>query len=255
MNWVIGIVLDIILVAIVFFLCYKGSKDGFAKTVVSFLGFFIAIILAATLCKPAANLAYTSFIKQPVETAIETAIRDRTESIEEEAPSAATLLSGIEDALEKAPDFIKNIFATDEKKAELSDQIIEMYTADITELSQRAAETVIKPIVLSVLVVVAFALIFIIALLLCSLLSKALKLVNKIPLLGGVNALLGTVIGLLKGLIIVLIINWLLVMQTEGGGNIFGIITAETIQSSLIMKNLAIINPLNAIVGSIFSAK
>ena len=254
MDWVIGIVLDLVLVAIVLLFCHKGKKDGFAKTLIGFLGFFIAIILAALLCKPIANFAYTSFAQKPVENAIETAIYAQANSIQEKAPSVDEILTGIEDALENAPEFLKNALALEEKREQLAAQINEIYTADITALSQNAAEIIVKPIIVMVLSGVVFILLFFILMLICSLLAKSLKLVNKIPLLGGVNALLGGLIGLLKGIIVVIIINWLLVLFVGDSGNLFGVITPQTIQSSLIMKNLAVINPLNLIFESILAA-
>ncbi len=254
MDWVIGIVLDLVLVAIVLLFCHKGKKDGFAKTLIGFLGFFIAIILAALLCKPIANFAYTSLAQKPVENAIETAIYAQADSIQEKAPSVDEILTGIEDALENAPEFLKNALALEEKREQLAARINEIYTADITALSQNAAEIIVKPIIVTAVSGVVFILLFFILMLICSLLAKSLKLVNKIPLLGGVNALLGGLIGLLKGIIVVIIINWLLVLFVGDSGNLFGVITPQTIQSSLIMKNLAVINPLNLIFESILAA-
>lgn len=255
MNWVIGILLDVVLVAIALLCLRKGSKDGFAKTVVSFAGLFIAIILAATLSKPASDFAYTSFVQKPVESTIETAIKNHTDELEESAPSANQLLLGIEEAIEKSPGFIKNIFNTDEKKVELSDQIVELYNPDIAEFSKSAAENIVKPIVISIISVVVFFVLFFAVLIICAILSKALKIVNKLPLLGGINSLLGGILGFLKGLVIVLIINYVIVSLTSSGTNIFGIITAETVNSSLIMKNLALVNPLNAVISTALGTK
>ncbi len=255
MNWVVGIVLDLILVAIVILACRKGRKDGFAKTVVGFLSFFIAIVLAGLLCKPVANLAYSGLVQKPVESTIETTIRKYTDEFNESAPSAQQLLDGIEQALENAPEFLKDAFKLEEKRQELSDKIVEVYTTDITAFSREITETVVKPAVISAISAVAFVVLFIILSLVCALLAKSLKLVNKLPLLGGLNSFLGGVLGALKGLIIVVVLNWLLVALVGDSGNLFGVITPKTIESSLIMKNLAVINPLNIILNSVITSK
>ena len=256
MNWVIGILLDVILLGIAFLCIRKGSKDGFAKTAVSFAGIFIAIILAATVCKPASNFVYTGFVKAPVEAAVENVIREQTDSVSENAPSVDKLVSGIEQMLqnEKIPSFIKNLFGTEEKQAQLADNIKEVYTPDITELSKAATEKVLQPVLISVISAIVFILIFFVTFLICIILSKALKIVNKLPLIGGINSLLGGIIGFLKGLVIVLIINFAIVSITSSGTNLW-FITAETVQSSLIMKNLALVNPLNSILSSVLAAK
>lgn len=255
MDWVIGILLDVVLVVILLLCIRKGSKDGFAKTIVSFAGLFIAIILAATLSKPAADFAYTNFAQKPIETTIETAITSKTEGLKESAPSAQQLLEGVEGAIEKLPAFIKDALKTDQKQAEISDHIVALYTPDIAEFSKKAADTIVKPIVISILSVVVFFVLFFAVLIICAILSKALKIVNKLPLLGGINALFGGVLGALKGVVIVLIINFVIVSVTSSGADILGIITAKTVESSLIMKNLALVNPLNAVISSVFGTK
>lgn len=253
MNWVVGIILDLILVAIVVISCRKGSKDGFAKTVVGFLGVFIALVLAGALCKPAANLVYTSFVQKPVETTIENTITNYTDGIKESALSGQQVLEAVDKAIEDSPKFLKNALGLEEKKQELSEKIDEVYTADIGAFARSITEEVVKPPVISVVSVIAFVVLFLIASLVCTLVSKSLKLVNKIPLLGSLNSLLGGIIGALKGIIVVIILNWLLVALVGDSGNLFGVITAETIQSSLIMKNLAIVNPLNAVLDGVIS--
>lgn len=255
MEWVIGILLDVVLVAILLLCIRGGSKNGFAKTVVSFAGIFIAIILAATLSKPAATFAYTNFAQKPIETTIETAIKSQTDELSESAPSAQQLLDGFDSATEKLPAFVKNMFKSDEKKAELSDHIVEQYTSDITEFSKKITEAAVKPLIILIISVVVFFVLFFTVLIICAILSKALKIVNKLPLLGGVNSLLGGVLGALKGAVIVLIINFVIVSVTSSGGDIFGIITAKTVESSLIMKNLALVNPLNAVISSVLGTK
>ena len=53
------------------------------------------------------------------------------------------------------------------------------------------------------------------------------------------NAVLGGLIGVVKGLILVLIISWGVSLLCSDGGRIFGVITEETVNSSLILKFLA----------------
>lgn len=255
MNWVIGILIDLVLVVIALLCIKKGSKDGFAKTIVSFAGIFIAIILAATASKPVANYVYTNFAKAPIESAIETSIETQLDKATESSPSAQQFLEGIEGAIEKFPAFIKNALKTDDMQSQISDKIAQVYTANVSEFSQKITDTVVKPILIPVLSAAAFIIIFIVVFVICVILSKALKIVNKLPLLGSVNSLLGGIIGFLKGLVIVLIVNYIIVSVTSSGTDIFGIITSETVQSSLIMKNLASLNPLNSLLASVLGTK
>ena len=76
MKWVIGILIDLIIVGIIVLCTKKGSKDGFAKTLVGFFAFVIAIVMAGVLCAPVANLAYDKALKAPIEDAVYTAVSE-----------------------------------------------------------------------------------------------------------------------------------------------------------------------------------
>ena len=66
MDWAIGILIDVILLLVVVICAKKGSKDGFAKTLVSFFGVFIALVVAAIACTPVAEFCYDSAISKPL---------------------------------------------------------------------------------------------------------------------------------------------------------------------------------------------
>ncbi len=240
MNWAIGILLDLVLLAIVLLFFRRGKKDGFAKTVVSFFGFLIALVIAYSLCAPVTNRVYESFVRQPAQQAVETAIRNRVGQTQSEtAPDSNKLYDALEESVGHLPGFVQKKLAVSEKRTALTAQLGGMTNLDIKTASVKITETIIRPAAVAVLRVVVFFLLFIVMLLLCALLAKLLKFVNKIPLLGGVNAVLGGLIGVVKGLILVLIISWGVSLLCSDGGRIFGVITEETVNSSLILKFLA----------------
>lgn len=245
MNWVIGILIDLILLLIVVVCAKSGSKNGFAKTLVSFFGIFIAFILAVLLCKPIANGIYSGVIEKPVTSGIENAINKQIDdNVSGNLDSQQVILS-VEEAIDKLPAFVKNAVNFEDKKTQLSTNMDEFKSQGVSEFSQKIADTVVKPAAITVLSVVSFIVILLIAAIVCAIIAKSLKLVNKIPLLGSLNAFLGGLLGVLKGIIIVLVINWALVLIVGDGGKLFSVITAETINSSIIMKNLTSLNPLN----------
>ena len=250
MNWIFGILLDLILVAIVF-LCVKGgSKNGFAKTVVGFLGIFVALILATILANPLAKLTYDKAIEKPVHTAIAGVIEDHLANATSPIPDKEEFTNVINEQIDKLPAFIKNAVNFDENSEDYHD-LFTLNDLNAEAISQSICDTYVKPAANSVLTVVFFVILFIVLALVIKIVAKALKIVNKIPLLGGLNALLGGVAGLLKGAIIVLIVNWAVVTIVGDNSSLFGIITPEVINSSLVMKNLAIINPLNLLLDKV----
>ena len=133
--------------------------------------------------------------------------------------------------------------------------IDEFKAQSVPEFSQKIADTAIKPAAVAVLSALSFIIVLLIAAIICAILAKSLKLVNKLPLLGSLNAFLGGLLGALKGIIIVLIVNWVLVLVVGDGGKLFSVITAETLNSSIIMKNLTAINPLNHLFETFTASK
>ena len=246
MNWVIGILIDLIIVGIIVLFIRKGSKDGFAKTLVGFFAFAIAIILAGVLSAPVANLVYDKAVKGSVENAVsENLVGDSLSGTAEEISNV------IDSTIEKLPAFIKGITGIEEKKEAVLQSVNELELADVKEITDNIVLKYIAPVVIKILSVLAFVVLFVALLFVCKLLSKCLKLVNKLPLIGKVNAFLGGVLGVLQGAVIALAVCWIVTAVTNDGGSLFKIVTAETIESSLILKTVATYNPLNLILSKL----
>lgn len=253
MDWAIGILIDVILVLIVVLCAKKGSKDGFAKTLVSFFGFFIALVLAAAACTPVAEFCYDKAISQTVQSETEKMLASKVEQYG--SASSDAVVAAVNGAIETLPGFMKNAIDT-EKIAENFKNSVEgsVSSIDAKGMAQAVNEKIIRPSLVSVLAAVAFAVIFIVLFVVCKILAKALKLVNKLPLLGAVNGFLGGLLGVLKGAIIVIIINWIMVFLVGENGSLFNVITMDTINSSLINNTLTKINPINMVFSKIFNA-
>ena len=249
MKWVIGILIDLIIVGIIVLCIKKGSKDGFAKTLVGFFAFVIAIVMAGVLCAPVANLAYDKALKAPIEDAVYTAV---SENLDGGITATAEEISAVIDStVEKLPAFVKGVTEIEDKKDAVLQSVNELKTADAEEITNNIVSNYLAPIVIKVISALVFVVLFVVLLFACKLLSKALKLVNKLPLIGKLNEFLGGVLGVLQGVVIALAVCWVLVAVTNDGGSLFKIITAETIEHSLILKTFATYNPLNLILSKL----
>ena len=250
MGWVIGIIIDLIIVGIIFLCARKGAKDGFAKTLVGFFAFAIAIVLAGILSAPVANLVYDKAVREPVETTVYNAV---SENLAGDTISGTTeqISSFVNDAVDKLPSFIKGVTGIEDKKESVLQSVTELNSVDVRQITDDIVLKYVAPVVIKILSVLAFVALFVVLIFVCKLLSKGLKLVNKLPLIGRLNAFLGGVLGLLKGAVIALIVCWVLVTFTNDGGSILKIITAETIESSLVLKTISTYNPLNLILAKL----
>lgn len=250
MNWVVGIIIDLLLVGILVLCIRKGAKDGFAKTLVGFFAFAIAIVLAGVLCAPVANIVYDKGLREPVENTVYGTVSENFVG-GELVGTADQITQFINEGIDKLPSLIKELTGIEDKKDAVLATVGELKSADIKQVTDEIVAKYIGPVIIRILSIFVFIILFVLLLILCKLLSKGLKLVNKLPLIGRLNSLLGGVLGVLQGVIIALIVSWVVVAITNDGGSLFGIIKAETIESSLILKTVATYNPLNLILSKL----
>lgn len=112
--------------------------------------------------------------------------------IEKSLPSY--IAPAFESALSNETDTIENVIKS-------------LAKTDKTEASEEIADTLLKPFVLKVLRVVLFILCFIAAWIILRIIVAVTKL-GKNSETGGINTVLGGVLGAVKGLIVVMLITW-----------------------------------------------
>lgn len=195
MNWLLIIVILVLAGNIVW-----GFSKGFLRVIYSMLA-WIAILVFVTWATPyVANvLTEKTNIDNRVETNLdeklhELVIGDTNGQKEEREPDAQNPGQGkknYRDLQMKLPDAVTNkLFDTNK----IADQILEGSGAyDV--VAGRATDLVMR--------VISFVLVLLIAVISFHLLSVVLKVVEKLPLIGGINRLLGLFAGLVKGILII----------------------------------------------------
>jgi len=227
-----GIILDLIVVAIVVFFIITSAKRGFVRTLLDVVAFFLSLYLSITFSGVLAEGAYNLFIKDAI-----------VQTVEESTSGLTTSLVNIEEALDSMPDFIanaaENYGVSNKGFAEF------LSTADNgVGFAEHAVDYVAKPIIVNALKTVLYIILFIV---LCVILKFVARIVNKlfnIPIIGGLNKTLGAIFGLVKGTVIaaaLCIAISIIVSLTKDG---FLIFTNENIESTYLFKLLASINPL-----------
>ena len=176
---VVGIVVDIIVLAFILISIFLGYKNGLVDSLVKILSFFIAIVLAFVLFKPVGNF-----------------IKDTTKFDE-------TLSSTIENALSSNS-------INEEKLNEESDmpKVITDYVAkeikNATATTQNEiAKTVAEKLTLTIINGISFIGIFLVARIVLFFVRKLADLFAEIPVIKQVNEIGGATFGLLRGLFVV----------------------------------------------------
>lgn len=195
MNWLLIIVILVLAGNIVW-----GFSKGFLRVIYSMLA-WIAILVFVTWATPyVANvLTEKTNIDNRIESNLdeklhELVIGDTNGQKEEREPDAQNPGQGkknYRDLQMKLPDAVTNkLFDTNK----IADQILEGSGAyDV--VAGRATDLVMR--------VISFVLVLLIAVISFHLLSVVLKVVEKLPLIGGINRLLGLFAGLVQGILII----------------------------------------------------
>lgn len=215
----IPILLDIVIIAILLCFVAGGIRLGFIRALCSLLAVFVAFFGAFFLAKYLTPVA--------VQIATPYALPSIVEKLEgeEAAPSrdfseqeTKTLLQNL-----GLPDSWSRIIEKNYSAQETD-------TPAFTSPSQMLANYILKIIITGAL----FLLSFIILLILWAILSRTLDLVAKLPVLNFCNRTLGAVIGLLKGLVLLLVLRWVLCDLTE-------VISPELVENTLVFQWLSLL--------------
>lgn len=195
MNWLLIIVILVLAGNIVW-----GFSKGFLRVIYSMLA-WIAILVFVTWATPYVANVLTE--KTNIDNRIELNLDERLHELvigdtngqkEDREPDAQNPGQGkknYRDLQMKLPDVVTNkLFDTNK----IADQILEGSGAyDV--VAGRATDLAMR--------VISFVLVLLIAVISFHLLSVVLKVVEKLPLIGGINRLLGLFAGLVKGILII----------------------------------------------------
>ncbi len=167
-----GIIVDLIIIAVVLLFIFLGYKKGLTGSLIKLLSFIIAIVVAFVLYKPVANAVIeNTVIDDNIRTTLRATlgVEDKTKNTEENVPS--TIMDNINKEIENA---------TDEVKANVIDQT----TITIVNIGSGIV------IFLAVRVILV-------------LISLFAKILTDLPVIKQVDKLGGLAYGAIEGIVIV----------------------------------------------------
>ena len=201
-----GILMDLIIIAILVLSIIMGYKKGLINVVFNIFAFFIALIATIILYRPVANIIINN---TEIDDKIKSAIINNTteEKQSEESSSNTGMQKYIEDAIKNTADEAKS-------------QVIETVANTVSIRAVEILTSIILFIVIRAVLIV---------------LKVFTQAIANLPLIKQFNELGGVVYGIAKGLVIVYIILTIMyfVVSINGKGNI-----AEAINNSYITKIL-----------------
>ena len=201
----------------------RGLRGGLLRAVVECLSWFAAVVLAALISYSVSGLIYDVFFSGRISEMIAQAA---TQNSTPEAFAAA--VSG---ALESLPESIRSGVEFVMESIHLDLTAVD--SAQMTEFAQTVSDAVVRPIITSMIQLVSFVLLFLVGMVLLHMVSVAFGMFNSIPLVGGVNRVLGGVFGAVKAAVIVcVLLTGVQLYLSAGGQNSY--LNSQTIQESVV---------------------
>lgn len=226
-----GIVLDIIVLAIICITAFISAKKGFVATVIELVGLILAFYLAFTFSTVAANFTYDKFISPTIK---ETVIDEIGDSVSQTADSIWDSLPGI---------VVSGANTLGINKDEIFGDVNNATTSTIQDIANTVDEKIARPVITTFIRILLGFILFIVCLFLVKILAKLLNKLFSFSIIGKLNRTLGAILGAGKGIVFSIVTVLLLSTIVAVTKNGFLIFTTENIEKSAIFEFIAGFNP------------
>ena len=218
MTQYIGIVYDVIFLLLVLGAAEAGRRRGFASGLVSFIGSVAGIIGGTYGTRVWAGGIYDKYV-------------------------ASHVTDVVADTLEKTGgDLAQAIHALTFLPQSIQQKLIDTVSAASSNAVPQVVNA-LEPLFLPVIQAVVFLSVWIVVRVLCRMLGRVLRGINAIPLIGGLNRILGFAFGFVSGLLNCWIWSILLWVAANLTGGKLEFLTTATLNRSVIYGLLANLNP------------
>ena len=225
-----GLVFDLIIVAIVLFFLIISIRKGAVRSLIEFIGALVSILLAVILSVYLSDLLFNLLLREPLLRMIEETLQ---------SVSGQESVQQIAAVFDKLPGFISNSVNVDALSPQISDAL--------SKSTQQAAGLVVDlaaaPVIKMLMRVVLTVLLYIIFRLLVRLIAFAGDRIARLPVLSQLNGLFGAILGIVKGALVVLILTAVIravIPMVESPK----ILTEQNIQNSHVFRYLYEHNPI-----------
>ncbi len=224
MNGNLGLVIDLIIAAIIAIVAFISAKQGFVRTVVGFVGFVAAVVIAFTVSEPLANATYDKYIEPTIIEAVEDKSADTADATAEQIwQSLPKLLTDNAEKLNITKDSLNGVIKQ---------------SSNVGEIVENISATVVKPVVAQIIKTLYAVIILTVLLFVVKLLAKLLNKVFSFSIVGKLNTLLGGAVGFVKGFFIALIVCEVLLLIISFVPNGIWVFNSQSLASSALFNLL-----------------
>ncbi|MDE7053310.1 MAG: CvpA family protein [Oscillospiraceae bacterium] len=223
----ISVMIDAVIVVVMVICISMGWRRGLIRSLLGLAAVVTAVVLSTQIAKAAAP----KIIDQYLRPATYAAIEQRAEEISKEAE--ASTIEELRRNVEQVLDAIPNDFIRSRARAAVNDMLPigepvgGALLMPLTELGKDMADAALNTVVRDVVQSILCAILFAVISFLLRIVTKVLRIAEKLPGIRQLNELGGALVGAAKGLILVCLAVWVL-RQTN-------VITLEMAEASMVL--------------------
>lgn len=230
-----SIFLDLVLLALLVMFVVLGAKKGFVKALLDGFSTLIAGVLAYTFVDPASQYAYDSFVRGILKNRLNNALSSSANDYNTVAEKVEELIIKIPDSAinfsEKIGFNVSGMLEALVEKNSDKEVLVEAIMTDILD-------KIMMPLVETVTLIILFVL-FILAMKVVVWFLDGI--VKKIPVIKETDKIFGGILGILKGVVVVLVVCLILAFMAKSSENTQFV---EMVTSSKILEFVNNNNPL-----------
>lgn len=229
-------IIDLLLVVLAIAIVVMSSRKGFVASCLDAFSVVISGFASYKLFEPVAEWAYDFFVRDLVKTTFARALDDMSSSL-----SISEKVSGMIDALPQAAVKIAEGMGYNAKN--FAGSFNQAIAANNEALINEVTDKIAYNIMITITQIIVFIALFVIFGLLIRLISGFFSdYLKKIPVVGGIDALLGGVLGIVKGAIVLVVVTTVLyiILSTAEAGSPLTVIGESKLYNFLAEFNPAI---------------
>lgn len=208
MHFAIPVIYDALVIFVIVYNVISSYKSGFIRSVLSIINYFISFLIAGFFGKFLSGLIFDGLIKSEVEKNLLNILNDSVAS--------GDLFGGIDKISNLIPSWF-NFLVSDQKSiSDVSKNFI--LQKDLSGAASAISNEFFRPYIIMIISSILFFILFAITRLLFKKIYRLNNIVQNIPVVGGVNNLLGGFCGVIKAgiiLFIVAIIAFIIILVTK----------------------------------------
>lgn len=220
-----ALILDVILIAVIVLTAFHYKKKGFVAGLLDLVGNLLALLVAWIASDRISPTVFENFFKQGL-------IEKITQTVQERGTSGLTML------VENFSSILPGGMAD-----EVTRSLQEILGSGAPDLAVRIVDTILTPLIVPMITVVLFFIAFAVCKLVISMLVAVLTNINKIPVIGSVNELLGILVGVAGGVlnvVLLLCLIWAVVAITN---NNLPVLNNDMLSGSMMYSLFSKYNP------------